>query len=83
MIAMAHRGRLNVLAHILQKPYAQILAEFKDPLFTRSGRIDLGWMGDVKYHAGARYESATTAARSRWSSRCRRTRAISKPWIRC
>ncbi len=56
MIAMAHRGRLNVLAHILQKPYAQILAEFKDPLFTKSWRIDLGWMGDVKYHAGARFE---------------------------
>ena len=57
MIAMAHRGRLNVLAHILQKPYAQVLAEFKDPLFTRSWRIDLGWMGDVKYHAGARVEA--------------------------
>ncbi|MGE3274453.1 MAG: 2-oxoglutarate dehydrogenase E1 component [Vicinamibacterales bacterium] len=57
MIAMAHRGRLNVLAHTLQKPYAQILAEFKDPLFTRAWRIDLGWMGDVKYHAGARYVS--------------------------
>jgi 2-oxoglutarate dehydrogenase E1 component len=56
MIAMAHRGRLNVLAHVLQKPYAQILAEFKDPLFARSWRIDLGWMGDVKYHAGARVE---------------------------
>ena len=28
---MAHRGRLNVLAHVLNKPYAQILAEFKDP----------------------------------------------------
>ena len=56
MIAMAHRGRLNVLAHVLQKPYAQVLAEFKDPLFARSGRIDLGWMGDVKYHAGARYQ---------------------------
>ena len=56
MIAMAHRGRLNVLAHIIRKPYAQILAEFKDPLFTRSWRIDLGWMGDVKYHAGARFE---------------------------
>ena len=55
MIAMAHRGRLNVLAHIMQKPYAQVLAEFKDPLFSRSARIDLGWMGDVKYHAGARY----------------------------
>ncbi|MEZ5419426.1 MAG: 2-oxoglutarate dehydrogenase E1 component [Vicinamibacterales bacterium] len=56
LIAMAHRGRLNVLAHVMRKPYAQILAEFKDPLFTRSSRIDLGWMGDVKYHAGARVE---------------------------
>ncbi len=58
LIAMAHRGRLNVLAHVMQKPYAQILAEFKDPLFARSGRIELGWMGDVKYHAGARVERA-------------------------
>jgi 2-oxoglutarate dehydrogenase E1 component len=56
MIAMAHRGRLNVLAHTLQKPYAQILAEFKDPLLPRSWAEDLGWMGDVKYHAGARVE---------------------------
>src|SRR5687768_6478143 len=53
MLGMAHRGRLNVLAHILQKPYAQILAEFKDPVGTGIMRIDLGWMGDVKYHAGA------------------------------
>jgi 2-oxoglutarate dehydrogenase E1 component len=54
VIGMAHRGRLNVLAHVLQKPYAQILAEFKDPVAMRAWRIDLGWMGDVKYHAGAR-----------------------------
>ncbi|MCA1584895.1 MAG: 2-oxoglutarate dehydrogenase E1 component [Acidobacteria bacterium] len=64
MIAMAHRGRLNVLAHIVQKPYAQILAEFKDPLFAKAWRIDLGWMGDVKYHAGARVEKATSSPES-------------------
>ena len=57
LLGMAHRGRLNVLAHILQKPYAQILAEFKDPIFTRTWRIDLGWTGDVKYHAGARTQT--------------------------
>ncbi len=57
MIAMAHRGRLNVLAHILQKPYTQILAEFKDPVLSKGLRVDLGWMGDVKYHAGARVEA--------------------------
>jgi 2-oxoglutarate dehydrogenase E1 component len=54
VIGMAHRGRLNVLAHVLQKPYAQILAEFKDPVAAYPFREDLGWMGDVKYHAGAR-----------------------------
>jgi 2-oxoglutarate dehydrogenase E1 component len=57
MIAMAHRGRLNVLVHILQKPTSEVFAEFKDPLFARAWRIDLGWMGDVKYHAGARVET--------------------------
>ena len=56
LIGMAHRGRLNVLAHVLQKPYSQILAEFKDPIDIDSWRIDLGWTGDVKYHAGARVE---------------------------
>ena len=54
LIGMAHRGRLNVLAHILQKPYSQILAEFKDPVNKPTLRLDQGWMGDVKYHAGAR-----------------------------
>jgi 2-oxoglutarate dehydrogenase E1 component len=53
IIGMAHRGRLNVLAHVLQKSYAQILAEFKDPV-NGTRRLNHGWMGDVKYHAGAR-----------------------------
>jgi 2-oxoglutarate dehydrogenase E1 component len=57
MLGMAHRGRLNVLAHILQKPYAQILAEFKDPIAVQMLRMDLGFMGDVKYHAGGTTES--------------------------
>ncbi|HSE39272.1 MAG TPA: 2-oxoglutarate dehydrogenase E1 component [Acidobacteriota bacterium] len=54
LIGMAHRGRLNVLAHILHKSYKHILAEFKDPVQARNFRDDLGWTGDVKYHAGAR-----------------------------
>ncbi len=53
IIGMAHRGRLNVLAHVLHKPYAEILAEFKDPVEGRVFREDLGWTGDVKYHKGA------------------------------
>ena len=36
LIGMAHRGRLNVIAHVLNKPYAQILAEFKDPVSAKS-----------------------------------------------
>jgi 2-oxoglutarate dehydrogenase E1 component len=54
LLGMAHRGRLNVLAHVLDKPYAHILAEFKDSIHRVEVRLDLGWMGDVKYHAGAR-----------------------------
>ena len=56
LLGMAHRGRLNVLAHILHRPYAKILTEFKDP--ARRDRYDArnyrGWTGDVKYHAGER-----------------------------
>src|SRR5437763_7644368 len=53
LIGMAHRGRLNVMAHVLCKPYEQILAEFKEPLSSRTFREDMTWTGDVKYHAGA------------------------------
>src|SRR5256885_1236792 len=53
LIGMAHRGRLNVMAHVLNKPYQQILAEFKDPLSAKNFREDMAWTGDVKYHAGA------------------------------
>jgi 2-oxoglutarate dehydrogenase E1 component len=53
LIGMAHRGRLNVMAHVLNKPYAQILAEFKDPVSSKRFREDMAWTGDVKYHAGA------------------------------
>lgn len=52
LIGMAHRGRLNVLAHILNKPYSQILAEFSDPQGRATTWDELGWTGDVKYHMG-------------------------------
>ncbi|TDL95584.1 2-oxoglutarate dehydrogenase E1 component [Macrococcus brunensis] len=57
-IGMAHRGRLNVLTHILEKPYEMMLAEFMhvDPLkfLPEDGslKISRGWTGDVKYHLG-------------------------------
>ena len=53
LIGMAHRGRLNVLTHILQRPYSQILAEFADPQGRATTWDELGWTGDVKYHMGA------------------------------
>ncbi|GMV21087.1 MAG: hypothetical protein AMXMBFR57_10360 [Acidimicrobiia bacterium] len=52
-IAMAHRGRLNVMAHVLGKPYEQILAEFKDPVRSALESEGVRWAGDVKYHLGA------------------------------
>jgi 2-oxoglutarate dehydrogenase E1 component len=52
-VAMAHRGRLNVMAHVLGKPYEQILAEFKDPVRNALAIEGLQWAGDVKYHLGA------------------------------
>ncbi len=47
MIGMAHRGRLNVLANIMKKPYENIFQEFLAEEF--EDRIALG---DVKYHLG-------------------------------
>ena len=49
VIGMAHRGRLNVLAHILDKPYARIFEEFEEK-HAKSDAVDTG---DVKYHLGA------------------------------
>jgi 2-oxoglutarate dehydrogenase E1 component len=57
-IGMAHRGRLNVLAHVLGKPYEMIFAEFQHApnkeLVPSEGSIGInfGWTGDVKYHLG-------------------------------
>ena len=47
---MAHRGRLNVLANIVGKSYAQIFREFEGNLDPKS----MHGSGDVKYHLGAR-----------------------------
>ncbi|HXO24854.1 MAG TPA: multifunctional oxoglutarate decarboxylase/oxoglutarate dehydrogenase thiamine pyrophosphate-binding subunit/dihydrolipoyllysine-residue succinyltransferase subunit, partial [Streptosporangiaceae bacterium] len=49
VMGMAHRGRLNVLANIIGKSYAQIFQEFEGNLDPRSTHGS----GDVKYHLGA------------------------------
>ncbi len=55
-IAMAHRGRLNVMAHVLGKPYSQLLAEFRDPVKSAYEHQGVKWAGDVKYHLAATRE---------------------------
>lgn len=58
-IGMAHRGRLNVLTHVLNKPYDMMFADFahvpNDYFFPEDGSLEItkGWTGDVKYHMGA------------------------------
>ena len=49
-LSMAHRGRINVLAHILGKPYATIFEEFEGKHATTNAVSETG---DVKYHLGA------------------------------
>jgi 2-oxoglutarate dehydrogenase E1 component len=49
-LAMAHRGRINVLAHTLNKPYATIFEEFEGKHATTNAVSETG---DVKYHLGA------------------------------
>jgi 2-oxoglutarate dehydrogenase E1 component len=50
VIGMPHRGRLNVLANVLQKPYRAIFNEFQGGSFKPE---DVEGSGDVKYHLGA------------------------------
>ncbi|MGH2994876.1 MAG: multifunctional oxoglutarate decarboxylase/oxoglutarate dehydrogenase thiamine pyrophosphate-binding subunit/dihydrolipoyllysine-residue succinyltransferase subunit [Gaiellaceae bacterium] len=53
-IGMAHRGRLNVLAHTVGRPYDAILREFEgERVLEAVGSDPEGGTGDVKYHHGA------------------------------
>ena len=52
-IGMAHRGRLNVLAHVLGMPYSELIAKFEGIHAQTAGT------GDVKYHLGAEGTYAT------------------------
>jgi 2-oxoglutarate dehydrogenase E1 component len=56
VLGMAHRGRLNVLANLLRKPYQEIFAEFEENFLPESRDGD----GDVKYHLGFSSDRVTT-----------------------
>jgi len=58
VLAMSHRGRLNLMVHIVGKPAADIFTGFEDV----DPRSVLG-AGDVKYHVGATGEYRTRDAR--------------------
>ncbi len=50
VIGMPHRGRLNILANVMRKPYRAIFNEFQGGSFKPE---DVDGSGDVKYHLGA------------------------------
>ena len=54
VLGMAHRGRLNVLAHNICRPYESILVEFEgEQTLSDDTAKPEGGTGDVKYHYGA------------------------------
>jgi 2-oxoglutarate dehydrogenase E1 component len=62
VIGMAHRGRLNVLAHVVGRPYETVLREFEgERTIEAVVTTDEGGTGDVKYHLGAQGARSTPA----------------------
>src|SRR5262245_57131561 len=66
VIAMAHRGRLNVMAHAMDMPYRAIMAEFQQSLMPANA----SGAGDVKYHRGFSADRRTRAGKSLHLSLC-------------
>ncbi|HEV3156072.1 MAG TPA: multifunctional oxoglutarate decarboxylase/oxoglutarate dehydrogenase thiamine pyrophosphate-binding subunit/dihydrolipoyllysine-residue succinyltransferase subunit [Candidatus Baltobacteraceae bacterium] len=53
VIGMAHRGRLATIAHVINHPYEELLAEFESASARRLNFDESDVTGDVKYHHGA------------------------------
>jgi multifunctional 2-oxoglutarate metabolism enzyme len=65
VLGMAHRGRLNVLAHTVGRPYEAILVEFEgEQTLSADTAAPEGGTGDVKYHYGASGTYRTRGGRS-------------------
>ncbi len=59
-LGMAHRGRLNILVNIMNKPYSKVFADFE-------GNIDpstIQGSGDVKYHLGTKGTHKTESGKN-------------------
>ena len=63
VLGMAHRGRLNVIAHVVNLPYEEVMTEFEAVAY-RATVGDDDVMGDVKYHHGATGTFATSKEKS-------------------
>jgi 2-oxoglutarate dehydrogenase E1 component len=64
VLGMAHRGRLNVITHVVGRPYETILREFEGERTIEAVSADPeGGTGDVKYHLGARGTRVTSAGK--------------------
>ncbi|HSM38597.1 MAG TPA: multifunctional oxoglutarate decarboxylase/oxoglutarate dehydrogenase thiamine pyrophosphate-binding subunit/dihydrolipoyllysine-residue succinyltransferase subunit, partial [Candidatus Limnocylindrales bacterium] len=64
VIGMAHRGRLNVLAHIVGISYEAVLAEFEAGRGGAEAHAPKGGLDDVKYHLGANGNYVTPAGQT-------------------
>ena len=77
---MAHRGRLSTIAHVVNRPYEELLAEFEAGAIAKRAddSDDDDVTGDVKYHHGADGIYVTPDRHARSPSSSRTIRATSK-----
>jgi len=66
IIGMAHRGRLNVLTNIMEKPYKEVFSEFEGKNFDE----ETPFGGDVKYHLGYSTDVVTLGGKKVHLSLC-------------
>ena len=59
ILGMAHRGRLNVMAHVMNQPLEMTLAQFEGEAFS-----NMDFTGDVKYHIGYSCHKKTFSGKS-------------------
>jgi 2-oxoglutarate dehydrogenase E1 component len=63
VLGMAHRGRLSVIAHVVNMPYEELLGEFEAAHQRGDVSSDDDVTGDVKYHHGATGVYNTTSGK--------------------